>query len=101
MNQVEPVYIAVENAGGGLWLVILWWSLAAIGAAIAAWALLKLAPRFRRDSLVSAFSRLARQQRLSAEDRADLKALGARTGIPAAVLLVSSGARAEAARPSR
>lgn len=99
MNQrIAPVHIATQPTGPGFWHDAAWWALLSsvvvLGVAMAWWAL----RRARTDPLRSAFRRLARQQYLTRERREEFAEMAAQSGIPGAALLISAGARAEAAK---
>jgi hypothetical protein len=55
----------------------------------------------RRDPMGSAFAKMARALRLTRAERGEIAALAERSGVPAAVLLVSASARETALRKGR
>jgi hypothetical protein len=99
MNQtIAPVRIVVERSGPGIGPMVLWWTLGAAAVVLVVAVCVWAARRLRRDPLTSAFAKLARREWLTREREEEVKATAEKSGIPPAVLMISAGARAEAAR---
>jgi hypothetical protein len=97
-GRVEAVRIVTggPQSGGPVWWL---GALVAFGAAVlilgmVAW----VRWRCRRDPLETAFASLGRGAGLSRAQRDEVRRLAARSGVPAAVLLVSESASRDAAR---